>query len=256
MVQRSVFHVHDDYAGCTDWQTWLQSLSARPAVEDIVRVLKDARNKVYHMRHDERDVVVKYFCNNGVGKKIAYRIRSSKAQRSFLHGQKLRDAGLHSPQVIAWREDWRGIWLQQSFFVSALVDERFTGWSLKDKSIPDVTMHLQDLARAIAQMHDAQLCHRDLTPGNIIFTGEELQLQFIDCNRMSFGMISREMGLRSLVQMGFAGEHIDPYVAAYAEARGFDSEYCQQRYRTLLQRHGFKWKIKNATRPWRRRIGL
>jgi hypothetical protein len=81
-------------------------------------------------------------------------------------------------------------------------------------------------------------------------------MYFIDCNRMQTGPVSQAIGLQALVRMGLEGEHIDAYVDAYALERGIDQAWCRSRYRQLLRRHQWQWRIKNKTRPWRRKIGF
>ena len=108
-------------------------------------------------------------------------------------------------------------------------------------------------------MHDAGMIHLDLTPRNLLFVHEDgpgWKLHFVDNNRMSFGKVGLKRGIRSILQCGVKGEDAGPFVEAYALRRGFDPALCLNLYESLGRGHQLKWRVKNATRPWRRKIGL
>ncbi len=239
------------------WESVVTELEAILA-DDASETLHAGRNTIKKAVIHGQPVIIKHFKNDGMRKKLAYKLRSSKAKRSYEHSQKLIDAGLLAPTPLLWREDWKGAWLHQSFFVSAYHEVAFTAWDLKKDNLPNNEQWVIHLGQQIGKMHNAGLHHQDLTPGNILFVseGDSFLMYFIDCNRMSFGAIGKDQGMRALVRMGLEGQHIDPYARAYAEERDLDVEWCQNRYRQLLKRHQFKWRLKNKTRPWRRKLGL
>lgn len=248
--------MHAEY----DEAVWRDSISS---IESLIAAgqatsIHDGRNEVNKIKINGTELVVKYFRNKGLANKINYKIRSSKAQRSFTHAQKIIEAGFKSPQPVAWREDWRGAWLQQSFYISVYHEVAYTVWDLKDNLVPRNDHWIGCLGQLIGKMHNAGVHHLDLTPGNILFVTQDdsFDMYVIDCNRMNFGSIGKDQGLRALVSMGLEGKHIDIYAEAYAAIRNLDIEWCRKRYRQLLKRHKFKWAIKNKTRPWRRKIGF
>lgn len=247
-------NLHPDF----DHMNWHDALLQLYTTDAVGSVLHSGRNIVSRQQLQGRTVVVKHFRNRGLRKKIAYKIRSSKARRSFEHALQIMKAGLLSPQPIAWREDWQGGWLQQSFYVCDFVDAAYTVWDLKKDAVPGNKGCIAQLGALIGKLHNAGLHHQDLTPGNVLLCQVEqgFDMYVIDCNRMLVGDVSQQTGLHALVRMGLEGAHIDPYVAAYAAERELNEDWCQERYRQLLNRHQWKWRIKNKSRPWRRKLGL
>lgn len=223
------------------------------------QVLCDGRNRVCRVEYCGHSFVVKQFFNKGLWKKMVYRIASSKARRSFDNSMSLMRNGLNTPHPVAWREDWNRLFLKESYYICAHLEVAQTARSIgRDEAIlwrPQV----RKIAQSIALMHEAGMLHLDLTPGNILFSGdrpEDWKVYFIDNNRMKFGKVSMRRGIQSLVQAKIEGYCQASYVAAYAEARGFDPDACQKLYTKLMKRHNLKWRLKNWTRPWRRKIGL
>lgn len=108
-------------------------------------------------------------------------------------------------------------------------------------------------------MHEAEILHLDLTPRNLLFVNEggpQWELHFVDNNRMRFGKVGLERGIRSILQCGVKGDDVEPFVEAYAERRAVAPGLCRRLYGALSRGHQLKWRIKNATRPWRRKIGV
>ena len=241
------------------WQHWMEQLPQLKEMLPDSQLLFKGRNRLYRVEHAGESFVLKHFLNRGAWKKFAYRLTSGKARRSFDHSAALIAAGLRSPEPVGWREDWSGGFLKESFFICRYVEIAHTARSVQSSSGIEWRPHVEELARAIAQMHDAQMRHRDLTPGNILFveeSGGDWPIYFIDNNRMSFGNVDLRQGIRSLLQPGIKGGWLGPFLTAYAEARGFDPAECQRLHERFVAAYDRKWRIKNATRPWRRKIGL
>lgn len=241
------------------WEAWMEDLPQRVAALPPSQLIRNGRNRVYWIEHEGQKFVVKHFLNNGAWKKLAYRIATGKARRSFDHSIALIRAGVKSPQPIGWREDWEGPFLKESFYVSAHVEVAQTARAIRHDKTTDWRPHVTKIARSIARMHDARILHRDLTAGNILFvtdSAEQWPVYIIDNNRMSFGDINLRKGIKSLLQAKIEGEYQAAYVTAYAQARGFDSDFCLRLYEDLMGGYKMKWRIKDITRPWRRKIGL
>lgn len=254
---KTTIHLHESYR-LPKWQQWMDDLPRKVAALPASQVIQTGRNRVHWIEHEGQKLVVKHFLNTGVWKKTVYRIWSGKARRSFDHSLALIQAGLRTPQPVAWREDWKGPFLKESFYVSGHVEIAQSARAIRRLKI-DWRPQVTKIAQSIARMHDAGLLHRDLTAGNFLFVGEKEEqwsLYIIDNNRMSFGEIDLRKGIKSLLQPKIEGEYLEPYVAAYAQAREFDPAVCLKLYEGLMGGHKLKWKIKNLTRPWRRKIGL
>ncbi|MCH6258859.1 lipopolysaccharide kinase InaA family protein [Puniceicoccaceae bacterium K14] len=222
-------------------------------------LLQGGRNDVYKIEHEGKQLVLKCFYNRGAWKKVAYKLSTSKARRSYLHSQKLINIGINSPSPIFWREDWDGAWLQNSYYVSEFLDYAHDGRSFNDSSIEDKTFKIRLAAETIACMHEAEIEHLDLNPANFLFKqgiDRKWQIYIIDNNRMKVGPVSLKRGITPLLLMELKGEDLDLLIASYSKVRNVDTADCRNLYFNTLNRHNLKWRIKSKTRPWRRKIGL
>lgn len=255
---KTKIHLHEDFRG-PQWKAWMDDLPEKLSELPPSQLIQDDRNRVYWIEHEGQKFVAKHFLNTGPWKKVVYRLSTGKARRSFDNSIALIQAGVRCPQPVAWREDWNGPFLKESFFISAHVEATQTARAVRYRKEIDWRPHVTAIATCIARMHDAGLLHLDLTAGNILFVGarsDQWPVYIIDNNRMSFGEISLQRGIKSLLQPKIEGKYQSPYVEAYANARGFDPELCIKLYERLMGGHKMKWKIKNVTRPWRRKLGL
>lgn len=246
---------YDDSA----WQQWLIRLPQIAASISDEQTIQSARNHVFWTEHAGRRLVVKRFFNRGAWKKLVYRFTSSKARRSYDHSMRLLENGLQSPQPVAWREDWNSGWLHESYYVCEHIPFAHEARSLDDAALSARDRKAALVGEEIARMHEANILHRDLTPGNLLFLdagADEWRLHVVDNNRMRFGRVSPASGINSLLQVDIDGRPLEIALDAYARARGIDPDTCRRQYASRLRRYQFKWRIKNSTRPWRRKLGL
>ena len=125
-------------------------------------------------------------------------------------------------------------------------------WDLHDGLLP--ASGFAPLAEFVARMHEASVHHADLTPGNVLLqpVGDGFAHLLVDLNRMRFAPVSLRTGLAALAKLECAGHLVAPYAAA----RGADPVVAQRIYArvTLLERTSRR--LKDATRPLRRKLGL
>lgn len=247
--------IYDDQT----WKRFIENLATTENdLNDDDRLL-GGRNDVFKIKTEGKTVVLKTFKNKGAWKKIAYRFSSSKARRSYEHSLFLIEAGLKSPQPIAWREDWKGPWLEKSYYLSEFIDYDHDVSSIQDQTADQWREKAALAGKTIGLMHEAKIEHLDLNSGNLLFKKGDLQTwqsYIIDNNRMKKGAVPLKRGVKSLFLMGLNNEALDLLIQAYAQVRNFDLEQCRTFYFKTLDRHNLKWRIKNKTRPWRRKLGL
>jgi len=143
-------------------------------------------------------VVVKQFKNQGWKKVLERKLRGSKAERSWRGAMAFAAAGIPTPEPLLLAESDRPD--GPSFFVTRLVapayEVRHFFHRIRDDStaggFPDVETgpFLHRLGRFCREIHDAGICHRDLSMGNVLVTARdphELELFVLDCNRARAG---------------------------------------------------------------------
>ena len=226
-------------------RAWCQALptllSRAPAEAAFYR----GRNTLSRLAGVDRPVVIKAF---GSGTWWRRGRGPMKATASYDHAQRLVRAGFGTPEPLAVVHA-RGT---GGFYICAWEDGCRSVWDLHDGLIP--AHHATALAEFIAKLHEAGIHHHDLTPGNVLLkpVGDAFEFLLVDCNRMRFGPVPLSTGLAALAKLECQGHLVAPYAAA----RGADVLRAQRIFArvTLLERTTRR--MKDATRPLRRRVGL
>lgn len=138
-------------------------------------------------------VVVKAFRKPSAVKNAIDRRRGSKARRTWLNAVRLSEAGIGTPQPVAFLEHWEEYRLIDSFFVTIHQDgiSSFTAelshLLREEPECSKLLSLMQMVADAVRLMHDAGFQHNDLGNQNILLRrlGPERwgDVQFIDLNR-------------------------------------------------------------------------
>lgn len=241
------------------WRRWLEGLPEMVDQFPDEKLIQGGRNQLFRCQFEDTDLVVKRFPNSSAWKKLAYRVCSSKAKRSYLHSQRLNQAGLNSPAPVAWLEFWEGKWLKESFYVCLFVPFEHEARQLHQPQLPERVEKAKLLGQSLAKMHRAEILHLDLTPGNLLYTSGQnsgWEIQIVDNNRMRFGPVPRRAAVTSLAQADLPEDLLPSMLSTYAECVRIPFEEIEQAFRRRRQSYALKWRIKNATRPWRRKIGL
>ena len=241
------------------WRRWLQELPDAISEFSEEELIQGGRNQLFRRRFEGVDIVVKRFPNRGAWKKIVYRICQGKAKRSYLHSARLNQAGLNSPAPIAWLESWEGPWLKDSFYICVFAPFEHEARELKRSDLPEREEKAKFLGQSLAKMHRANILHLDLTPGNLLYTSRQeagWEIQIVDNNRMRFGPVRRRRAMTSLVQADLPDDLVPSMLSAYAEGNQVPLGDLEKAYWKRRRGYELKWRIKNATRPWRRKIGL
>lgn len=163
---------------------------AENGVPAEARLIYQARNRVYaYTLPDGREVNIKAFkVPRALNPYIYTLLRKSKARRSYENSERLRGMGFHSPAPLAYVEVRSGVRLRESYFVSEqLKADDMRHWETK----PDCAPLLEALAAEMVRLCDAGVWHKDLSPGNILYTRNSsggYLFSYIDLNRMKFGV--------------------------------------------------------------------
>ncbi len=240
-----------------EFQAFLAELDARVQAAASTARIALGRNLLTRHRVAGRDVVVKSF---GPGR--WWRRGGHKAVASFDHAVECRRRGIGSPEPLAAQaaqaaqatkavQDAAAPWVDH--FCCALVPDCRTAWQVLDRAVVDPAAALVALARFIAAMHQAGVDHRDLTPGNVLLspTGEHL---LVDTNRMRFhpGPVPVAAALAAVAKLAPDGALLEPYLAA----RPVDAVAARRHFARLNRIERLTRAAKDATRAWRRRVGM
>jgi Lipopolysaccharide kinase (Kdo/WaaP) family len=117
-------------------------------------------------------------------------IRKSKAKRSFENANFLLSKGIGTPKPIAFYENFYGIFLRESYYISEHMKPDFV---FKDIFAPPANLDLDKILRGIArfsfELHENGIEFLDHTPGNSLVIVDEngnYNFSLVDLNRMNF----------------------------------------------------------------------
>ncbi len=212
--------------------------------------LHDSRNRVEVTEAEGVKVAVKSYNRMTYFNRMVYgRLRKSKAMRAYAHAQKVRRAGIDTPEEIAVIEVRRHGVMRRCVFVSRYSDYNplrpVTERLMTD---PQAGPVLDALAEFLVKLHDAGISHNDLNIDNILYKEEtatdglkHYRFQIIDINRMRFrrhlSMYRRIDDMRRLACPAPAYLYI---LGRYARTIDIDTEYIQLKgaFRRLI----FEWR--------------
>lgn len=213
-------------------------------------LLHDGRNRVEIAEAEGVKVAVKSYNRMTLFNRVVYgTVRKSKAMRAYIHAQKVRRAGIDTPEEIAVIEIRRHGMMRRCVFVSRYSDYNplrpVTERLMTDQHAGPV---LDALAEFLVKLHDAGISHNDLNIGNILYKEEtapdgrkHYRFQIIDINRMTFrrhlSMYRRIDDMRRLSCPAPAYMYI---LGRYARTIDIDTEYIQ--LKGALRRLIFEWR--------------
>jgi serine/threonine protein kinase len=163
-------------------------------------------------------LVIKSFKRIYLPNRIRYTyFASSKAQRAFDNAHILTRLGFTTPRPIAYIEITRDGLITEMYFVSEYTD--FVALdAIRQTSLEDARPLLLQLARHTYKLHQTGVYHIDYNLENILFREHDGQyeLSLIDNNRMKFGLIRFEDGIRNFERLGLSAEHLTLIGQEYA----------------------------------------
>lgn len=187
-------------------------------------VIHQGRNVLKVFVRDKYHLVVKSFKKPHFINKIIYAlIRGSKAMRSYENAFKIQLRGFNTPKPIACIEQYKGCLLSGSYYVSEF-DPALKGivpYMYGEKQ--DIEL-LKALAQFIARLHEQDMMHLDLSPGNILYKKIDSGFDFslVDINRFKFTFVSKDQVYKNLSRL-CRSRSVSTYIAEqYAISRNWD----------------------------------
>lgn len=142
--------------------------------------------------------------------------RTPKGLRAYRNAFRLREAGLDTPEPIAYIQygTWWGI--GDSYYICRYEPGQ-TLYHWGDKPLNAIQEELKAFAVFAARLHEVGLMLSDFTPGNILRTGKGYTL--VDINRMREGSCSVRQGIRNMAGLWLQPETADYLAEQYVCAR-------------------------------------
>ena len=185
--------------------------SLRVWVESVPRIFAEQGEVIYDARNqirlitapDGKELCVKRFhAPRGLNGWIYKFWRTPKAVRAYENAVRLCEAGIATPEPVAYILEEEGGRLRESYLISL-----FT-----------------------AHMHEEGILHRDYSPGNILFDVDEkgqVHFEIVDINRMVFDKpVGLERACRNFCRLWGKEDFFRLLAKEYAKARGFDEAEC------------------------------
>jgi Lipopolysaccharide kinase (Kdo/WaaP) family len=151
------------------------------------QTIHKARNELKIIDYEGFSTVVKSFKVPHLLNRIVYTyFKKSKAKKSFEYSLKI---ATFTPKPIGFIEFYHTGLLEESYFVSEQFEYDFTiREPLLDKNFENREEIFKAFTRFTLELHNANIFHKDYSPGNILIKKENATLTFkiVDINRMKF----------------------------------------------------------------------
>ena len=208
-------------------EQWLEGLPEE--FERLGEVIYDKRNQLRVIEAPDGTLVnAKRYCVPHALNRVVYSlgIRQPKGRRAFLYPARLLERGIDTPEPIAYIERRRCGLLGLSYFVSVQSPLRHTLYDLSHATEGTYEEIAVAVGRFIAMMHDREVLHLDLSPGNILWDKDNQGFHFavVDINRMRFGKVDIKQGCATLCRLWGPKRLTELVARSYAQARNFDEE--------------------------------
>lgn len=196
-----------------------RGLLSQPSCE----ILLDSRNRVGKVElplgeNRSRTVVIKEFRTEGIDR-LKSAVLPSKALKAWRGAGALYVKGLETPCPVAFLEKRKGLFVEQNFFISEMIEDV--------EEIRHLFLHLvsdkwegllTQLADYLTRCHSEGIHHRDISDGNILVkvVGDNYTFYLIDTNRIK---LKREIGVlrrvKSLIRLGIPREFQEYFLEQY-----------------------------------------
>ena len=174
-------------------------------------------------------------------------LRKPKGQRAFEYPALLAIAGIDTPEAVAYIEERHCGLIAYSYFISIQCPYKHRFYEVLEMTPDDYTPLAEALGRMTARMHNAQLLHRDFSPGNILWDKDNdgtYRFSIVDINRMRFGEVSLAEGCANFARLWGPTPFFRTLATSYATARSMDTNecvtltlQCRQRFWTKYLKH-------------------
>ncbi len=213
-----------------------------------------------------RHLAVKSFAPAGWLRDAHFKQAGSRARRSFLAAVRLHEAGVGTPRPFVFLERWEGSRLHESYFLCDYAGEatsfrdELNRLYLEDPLCRRIMRLMETVALAIADMHDAGVCHRDLGNQNILLRRIDDdtwgEVQFIDLNRAHLAnALTLKERARDISRIDLPSDFLRVFKCMYFRHQHPPAEFhrWEQHFRDRFARHTATRKYRHPIRQARQR---
>ncbi len=192
--------------------------------------LHKARNQIKIIKYENKELVVKSFKIPHIINKIIYTFfKQSKAHKSYTNSIKI---GMFAPKAIGYIEFKKFGLIHSSYFVAEHYKYSFTiRQPLTNSSFPDKKAVFEAYALFVYRLHERNILHLDLSPGNVLIQkiSGSYRFKIVDINRMKFRQLNLDERLKNFEKLWAKDEDMTIIAKAYARASKQDETYCVQK---------------------------
>ena len=211
-------------------RTWIESIPS--LFEQSGEVIYDARNQIRLITApDGTETCVKRFhAPRGLNSWIYMHWRTPKAVRAYENAVRLCQAGIDTPEPIAYILIIEGGLLRESYLVNLRSTLSRNFYEFRHHPLEGHEEIVRAFARFTAHMHEQGILHRDYSPGNILFDVDkqgQAHFEIVDINRMVFDRpVAIDTACRNFCRLWGKEDFFILLAKEYAQARGFDETQC------------------------------
>ncbi len=204
----------------------------QPLVVDIEKyfgqsqvVLQDARNLIKEIEFNAQRLVVKSFKVPHLLNRFSYSyLKKSKARRSYEFALKIKQ---FTPKPIAYIEHRMNALLTKSYFICEQFEHDFNMQAPLFNNHPDKQTIFKQFAQFVYALHEQNIMHRDLSPGNILIKANKHKYQFkiVDINRMVFKTLNIKERAKNFNKLWASDKDLSMILQTYATLAGLDQRF-------------------------------
>lgn len=188
--------------------------------------IHDARNQLKRLHFQSEELIVKSFKKPHLLNRIVYSFfRESKAKKSYVFSEKI---GRFTPEPVAYIECYQHGLISKSYFVAKHYDFDFDiRRPLLELDFTDRILIFKSFAAFVYQLHQHNILHLDLSPGNILIQRDDAglyQFKIVDINRMKFMSLSEKTRAKNFSKLWATNEDLTVILSEYAKLADYDHD--------------------------------
>ncbi|MAB48199.1 MAG: Kdo domain containing protein [Flavobacteriaceae bacterium] len=219
------------------------------------------RNVIKILTIDGQRYNIKEFKVPNLVNKIVYRFfRKSKAERSFLYGQRLLDLGILTPSPEAYIEYKSLFIFGKSYYISKQLEYDFTIRKLIDEpECDDYDNILRQFTQFTYKLHENGIHFLDHSPGNTLIkkTSTGYDFYLVDLNRMEFKTLTYDERMANFARLSPKDYMLDIISDEYAKLINKPHDEVRERMYYFSQKFSSGFKKKEAFKKkyyfWRKK---